>query len=136
MKGFGGFGNSPVKQKTPGDGLDWTLNDNLNKAVRGEGPGSPNTLYGRKDFLKKNTIKTTSKKLWRPLGPGTRPFAPNVTKVLRPIAKRGGKIGLIAGTALAAYNLLEQPINKAVKYILNKKDRPRDMSKDVLKQGR
>ena len=32
MKGFSGFGNSPVKQKIPK--IDMTLNDNLNKAVK------------------------------------------------------------------------------------------------------
>jgi hypothetical protein len=71
--------------------IDWTLNDNLNKAVKGEGPGSPKTLRNnkaREKFIKENTVKSkTPKKLWRPFGPGTRPFAKNVTKVLKPITK-------------------------------------------------
>lgn len=133
MKGFSGF-KSPVKFKPKGEGIlpekgvstkkraklgraskilnrvDMTLNDNLNKAVRGEGPGSPKTL-ARKEFLRKNTVKSkVPKKLWRPLGPGTRPFAKNVTKVLKPLTK---KIPYI-GAAITAYPYVKKAMKEVI----------------------
>ena len=113
-------------------GLDMTLNDNLKKAVKGVGPGSPKT-HAAEEFIKKNTKKTLKKsKLWRPFGPGTRPFAKNVTKVLKPLTRKLG----VVGVALTAYDVFKKPINKGIDYVLNKKQKPRDMSKDVFKQGK
>ena len=130
MKGFTGFGNSPVKQtkgehakwakefdawtdkkftysKTRGNmpgpkiknipKLDMTLNDNLNKAVKGKGPGSPRTLAA-KEFLRRNTIKTPkAKTLSRPFGPGTRPLSPKVTSDLKTVGKSIRKAGKFLG---------------------------------------
>jgi len=70
-------------------GLDMTLNDNLNKAVR---------KSEAKEFLRKNTIKPKVKKpLSRPFGPGTRPLARNVSKVLRTASRGFGALGLAMG---------------------------------------
>ena len=78
-------------------GLDMTLNDNLNKAVKGKGPGSPKTL-ARKEFLRKNTIKPKTKKpLSRPFGPGTRPLARNVSKVLKTASRGFGALSIALG---------------------------------------
>ena len=73
MKGFSGFKAAPTKfrldsKKPFSKGLDMTLNENLNKAVRGKGPGSPKTLSA-KEFLRKNTVKPKPQKpLSRPYG--------------------------------------------------------------------
>lgn len=78
-------------------GLDMTLNENLNKAVKGKGPGSPKTLSA-KEFLRKNTVKPKPQKpLSRPFGPGTRPLARNVSKVLRTASRGLGAIGIAMG---------------------------------------
>ena len=70
-------------------GLDMTLNENLNKAVR---------KSEAKEFLRKNTIQPKAKKpLSRPFGPGTRPLARNVSKALRTIGKRAGAVGVAYG---------------------------------------
>lgn len=70
-------------------GLDMTLNDNLNKAVR---------KSEAKEFLRKNTIKPKAKKpLSRPFGPGTRPLARNVSKVLRTASRGFGALGIAMG---------------------------------------
>ena len=85
MKGFGGFKPSPTKQKS---GLDMTLNDNLNKAVR---------KSEAKEFLRKNTIKPKAKKpLSRPFGPGTRPLARNVSRGLKAFGRTFGILGAAA----------------------------------------
>lgn len=70
-------------------GLDMTLNDNLNKAVR---------KSEAKEFLRKNTIKPKVKKpLSRPFGPGTRPLARNVSRGLKAFGRRIGVVGAVAG---------------------------------------
>ena len=66
-------------------GLDMSLNDNLNKAVR---------KSEAKEFLRKNTVKPKAKKpLSRPFGPGTRPLARNVSRGLRTFGRFTGVIG-------------------------------------------
>jgi hypothetical protein len=97
MRGFSGF-KSPTKFKKPfSKGLDMTLNENLNKAVKGKGPGSPKTLSA-KEFLRKNTVKPKPQKpLSRPFGPGTRPLARNVSKALRTFGTRFGAAGVALG---------------------------------------
>ena len=51
----------------------------------------------KKEWLKRNTVKPEKpKKLWRPFGPGTRPFAPEVTDAVKNIGslvKKGLKVG-------------------------------------------
>ena len=114
MKGFGGF-KSPVK-------LDMELNDNLNKAVR---------RSEAKEFLRKNTIKPKPQKpLYRPFGPGTRPFARNVSKVLKPLSK------VVRGTGafgLAAMGLYEG--TKAVFKGYGKMGKTKQ-GKQIIKSGR
>ena len=86
-----------LSKKPFSKGLDMTLNENLNKAVKGRGPGSPKTLSA-KEFLRKNTIKPKTKKpLSRPFGPGTRPLARNVSKALRTFGTRFGAAGVALG---------------------------------------
>ncbi len=124
MKGFSGF-KSPVKLKY-GKGIDFTLNENLNKAVRGRGPGSPRTLAA-KEFLRKNTIKPKPQKpLSRPFGPGTRPLARNVSKALRTIGKRAGAVGV-------AYGLYEGA--KAVFKGYGKMGKTKE-GREIIKRGR
>ena len=70
-------------------GLDMTLNENLNKAVR---------KSEAKEFLRKNTIKPKPQKpLSRPFGPGTRPLAKNVSRGLKTFGRRLGVIGAVMG---------------------------------------
>tara|TARA_R100001480_G_C4718280_1_gene179603 strand:+ start:81 stop:1067 length:987 start_codon:yes stop_codon:yes gene_type:complete len=77
-------------------GLDMTLNDNLNKAVR---------KSEAKEFLRKNTIKPKAKKpLSRPFGPGTRPLARNVSRGLRAL---GRFTGIIGGVIAAAPHIIK-----------------------------
>ena len=84
-------------------GLDMTLNENLNKAVKGRGPGSPKTLSA-KEFLRKNTVKPKPQKpLSRPFGPGTRPLARNVSKALKTFSRRAG----ILGAGLGLYDVFK-----------------------------
>ena len=81
--------NSPVTFKKPfSRGLDMTLNDNLNKAVKGKGPGSPKVL-AQKEFLRKNTIKPKA----------TRPLARNVSRGLRALGRFTGVIGGVIAAA-------------------------------------
>ena len=95
MKEFGGFKSSP-KAKSFSKGLDMTLNDNLNKAVRTQNfrdagnktktvsskTNVGNKVVDAKEFLKKNTIKPKVKKpLSRPFGPGTRPLIYSSPKI-------------------------------------------------------
>lgn len=106
MRGFSGF-KSPTKlnlnKKPFSKGLDMTLNENLNKAVKGKGPGSPKTLSA-KEFLRKNTIKPKPQKpLSRPFGPGTRPLARNVSKALKTFGRRAG----ILGAGLGLYDVFK-----------------------------
>ena len=124
MKKFGGFKSSP-KAKSFSKGLDMTLNDNLNKAVRTKKNGLSsaertqnfrdagnktktvssktnvgNKVVDAKEFLKKNTIKPKVKKpLSRPFGPGTRPLARNVSRGLKAFGRTLGAVGAIATIA-------------------------------------
>jgi len=124
MKKFGGFKSSP-KAKSFSKGLDMTLNDNLNKAVRTKKNGLSsaertqnfrdagnktktvssktnvgNKVVDAKEFLKKNTIKPKVKKpLSRPFGPGTRPLARNVSRGLKAFGRTLGVVGAVATIA-------------------------------------
>ena len=124
MKEFGGFKSSP-KAKSFSKGLDMTLNDNLNKAVRTKKNGLSsaertqnfrdlanktktvssktnvgNKVVDAKEFLKKNTIKPKVKKpLSRPFGPGTRPLARNVSRGLKAFGRTLGAVGAVATIA-------------------------------------
>jgi len=70
-------------------GLDMTLNENLNKAVR---------KSEAKEFLRKNTIKPKPQKpLSKSFGPGTRPLARNVSKALRTASRGFGALGIAMG---------------------------------------
>ena len=144
MKGFGGFKSSP-KAKSFSKGLDMTLNDNLNKAVKTQNfrdagnktktvsskTNVGNKVVDAKEFLKKNTIKPKPPKtLYRPFGPGTRPFARNVSKVLRPLSK------VVRGTGafgLAAMGLYEG--TKAVFKGYGKMGKTKQ-GKQIIKSGR
>jgi len=124
MKKFGGFKSLP-KAKSFSKGLDMTLNDNLNKAVRTKKNGLSsaertqnfrdlanktktvssktnvgNKVVDAKEFLKKNTIKPKVKKpLSRPFGPGTRPLARNVSRGLKAFGRTLGAVGAVATIA-------------------------------------
>ena len=113
MKEFGGFKSSP-KAKSFSKGLDMTLNDNLNKAVRTQNfrdagnktktvsskTNVGNKVVDAKEFLKKNTIKPKVKKpLSRPFGPGTRPLARNVSRGLKAFGRTLGVVGGVAAIA-------------------------------------
>tara|TARA_R110000744_G_scaffold37699_1_gene86224 strand:- start:337 stop:792 length:456 start_codon:yes stop_codon:yes gene_type:complete len=113
MKEFGGFKSSP-KAKSFSKGLDMTLNDNLNKAVRTQNfrdagnktktvsskTNVGNKVVDAKEFLKKNTIKPKVKKpLSRPFGPGTRPLARNVSRGLKAFGRTLGAVGVVATIA-------------------------------------
>ena len=113
MKEFGGFKSSP-KAKSFSKGLDMTLNDNLNKAVRTQNfrdlanktktvsskTNVGNKVVDAKEFLKKNTIKPKVKKpLSRPFGPGTRPLARNVSRGLKAFGRTLGAVGAVATIA-------------------------------------
>ena len=92
-----------LRKKPFSKGLDMTLNENLNKAVKGKGPGSPKTLSA-KEFLRKNTVKPKPQKpLSRPFGPGTRPLARNVSKALKTFSRRAG----ILGAGLGLYDVFK-----------------------------
>ena len=89
-----------------------TLNDNLNKAVKGKGPGSPKTLAA-KEFLRRNTIKT--------------PKAKTLGKSIRKVGKfLGGRFlgvgSLMMGTMGTAdagpYNKKFSDANKAEKFAI------------------
>ncbi len=73
--------------------------DNLNKAARRSARhSSQHANPSAKEFLRKNTVKPKPQKpLSRPFGPGTRPLARNVSKVLRTASRGFGALGIALG---------------------------------------